>query len=469
MKLEERALSDLRAERDALVADFEAWQKRTSTGDLKQHNSQVARVTAQLLEVMSLALRGTVLGDPTKTAALATLQQPRLVVGVIHAIWDFFRDKLSQRDTARYADHLGAADDLAWACYLPFMEARVAAIAGQDPAVAAATRAKLKEPPLVAYTPEQGLFMQSRKRAFRPPGLSALDVEKFAGVLQRLPVPIITLPWSHAGRALRLTLLAHEVGHVVADDLELNQEMSAKLNALQLKGEVQRWTEWLPEVFADVFGTAALGVVYVDALAAFLAGALSDVRAEIVAAGSEYPTRQLRLELCCAALEKMGIARYSCWSDAYGSASPAEYVEDAALVADALLNGKFTALNGKSVSEILKWSSEEETNTQLVANSLQENGSPPVLFSVRRWIAGAAKAQRGDPANYDKRKLDLGVLAKIVAQRPLGVRALRAASLRAAPSAAVALAAVAATSERDAAKELATYLGFIAREEEEKP
>jgi hypothetical protein len=467
MKLEESALSDLRAERDALLADFDAWQLRAgASGDLKQHNSQVGRVTTQLRELLDLALRSTVLGDSAKTVTLATLEPPRRVVSVVNAIWDFFRDKLTQRDTARYADHLGAADDLAWACYLPFMEARVAAVAAQNPAVAAVTRAKLKEPPLVSYTPEHGLFMQSRKRAFRPPGLSALDVEKFSGTLQRLPVPIITLPWSHARRALRLTLLAHEVGHVVADDLELNEEMSAKLAGLALKGEVARWTEWLPEVFADVFGTAALGVAYVDALAAFLAGPLSDVRAEVVSPGAEYPTRSLRVELCCATLEKMGIARYASWADAYGGASPVEYAEDAALVADALLNGPFDALNGKSVHEILGWSNDEETTAQLVAAALRENREPGVMFSVRRWLAGAAKAQRGDPAEYEALGVDAKVLTKIVKQRPLGVRAQRAASLRATPAATVTAPHV-SPNDVAAARELAVYLGFIKQQGEE--
>ena len=39
-----------------------------------------------------------------------------LVVEIIKSqrIWDFFRDKLAQRDTDAYSQHLGVADDLAW-------------------------------------------------------------------------------------------------------------------------------------------------------------------------------------------------------------------------------------------------------------------------------------------------------------------------------------------------------------------
>ncbi|HKO47355.1 MAG TPA: hypothetical protein VJV79_06515 [Polyangiaceae bacterium] len=462
MMLKDRALADLRAERAALLADFEAWQRRASaTGDLKQHHSQVERVTGCLRQVLELALSSTILGDPSISEDLEALEQPRLAVGAVHAIWDFFRDKLAQRDTKRYADHLGAADDLAWECYLPFLEQRVAAARTEEEEKA--IRAKVKEPPLVAYCPEQGLFAQSRQDAFRPPGLTAMDVQNFSAALQRLPVPVITLPWSQAGRAQRLSFVVHEAGHVVADDLELNDEMKAKVQSLALSGDPKRWLEWLPEVFADLFGTAALGSAYVDALATFLATAESEVLSEQVLPGRKYPTRALRVALCCAALKEMNLASYTLWDDAYEPPTPDNYVADCALIAKALLSGSFQALNDKSIRDILAWSAKDETNSDLIATLLPRNIAPAFKASVRTWIAGAAKAQRQDPAVYAKAEVDRKALESIVRQRGAGVRAGRTRALRRESTDTPGL------GDSAASREIAALMGLVTRAEEEQP
>ena len=385
-------------------------------------------MTAQLEAALRTALAGSVLGGAASgVATLAELGQPRNAVEILHLIWDFFRDKLSQRDTVRYTDHLGAGDDLAWDCYLPFVTARVEAAA--DAMAGNELRRALKEPPLVFYSPERGLFAQSRAQAFRPHGLTSIDVAAFRAALQHLPIPIITMPWYHARRASCLAFIAHEAGHIVADDLGLNDEMKAKIAALPLAGEAARWQEWLPEVFGDVFGTAALGTAYVDALAVFLAGGLSVVRGERVAAGQEYPPRAIRLALCGAALAAQGIVPYPHWLDAYGE-HLSTYAADAALVARALLDSPFPSLKGRTIRGVLGWSADEECLASTLADALLTGAVPSVPFTVRRWIAAAALAERRDPAGYQAREVDAKVVAGIVARRASGLRWQAADSLR---------------------------------------
>ena len=77
---------------------------------------------------------------------------------------------------------------------------------------------------------------------------------------QRLPVPVVGVPWFQLYHLPDALVIGHEVGHLVERDTGLTatiQELveRAVTEARMDPGCVAAWRGWAAEAFADVYGT----------------------------------------------------------------------------------------------------------------------------------------------------------------------------------------------------------------------
>lgn len=437
MSLSSRVQSDLVAQHQRLREEFATWRGRaTAHGDLAQHHSQVERTTHTLEGMLDKITAGSALADGASpaTASLDMVMQLRHNLGTVHLVWDFFRDKFAQRDTGLFQHHLGAADDLAWCCYKPFLDATVAATVAADQ-LADFHPEDLKEPPLLFYSSDRSPFAQARSSAFRPLGLSPRDIEMSRQVLLRLPVPVIGMPWSQARDVPSLVFVGHEAGHVVAEDLGLARSFETLIDGLDLPADRTRvWKSWADETFADVFGVLATGSAYVERLSHELADSLQVIRGQTIDRDKPgaYPTAALRVALCQQVQTRLGLGIDTAWQQTYRSPSGDSFAfaQDVAPVAEVLLAGPYPTLGGKGLAEILPWTPTHDTKTATVAEDVLAGANPPIPFDLRIWIAAAVRAQNDDPERYARRQLDTRLAETIVAKREDGVRSVAHATLR---------------------------------------
>jgi hypothetical protein len=408
----------------ALRTDLDFWVDRTSPGrELAQHHKQVARLRDYLHGVLEAALDGTPVDltvAPPFSGSVDDVPDLRRDVGSVHLLWDFFRDKFAQRDVDAFTAHLGAADGLASACYEPFVRAATERAAGPDAAAA------VKEPPLVFYSIDRTPFAQARTKTLHPPGLDSEDLKVFAPALQRLPVPVIGLPWELANRMPETTLIGHEAGHVIAEDLGLGREAATAIAeatfAEDPDGTRKRcWVAWCDEVFADVIGVLATGGAFVDGLSTELTAASNDIRLARIDTKEpgDYPTAALRVALCQHVLERVGVAPSPTWSATYGQivGDARDYAGDVTVVVDALLERSWTNIGDRRLSAVLPWSAQREAAASALASTMLDGGRAPDLSDVRTCVAASMHAYRENPGLYAERKLDTVLAEAVVALR----------------------------------------------------
>lgn len=427
----------LRAQVQNLEADFAFWRKRTSdSGDIRQHRSQIERITTILRGSLEAALAGSPITDHTvipDAVHLETLPKLRRDVGSVHLVWEFFRDKFAQREIELFEQYLGCGDDLAWACYKPCLDAAIEAGGlGLD---------EVKEPPLVFYSTHRSPFAQARTKMFHPQGLDSRDIRLFTDVVSNLPVPVIGVPWAVAGRLPELVLVGHETAHVVAEDLGLADEARKALEATTLVNDANgerrnAWLSWCDEIFADLFGVVATGRSFVAGLGAELAGGVDETRALSIdmTKPGDYPTPALRMALCEAALERLGVTPSTAWHDVYGglSGDSRRFRHDVAPVVDALLLRNWQQLNAKRLQDVLPWSDNHETQVAAVAHAGLNEQQPSVAFDVRVWVAGALTAAHSQAARYASLGLDNALAQFIIERRADAVRSLHTENARSA-------------------------------------
>jgi hypothetical protein len=421
MSLFDDSVQRLRARVASFDADMLRWDERTSEqGNLPQHRTQFVRLHDYLGGMLDAVVRGTPI-DPRATppfdGTVDEIPDLRRGVGSVHLVWDFFRDKLSQRDTGAFADHLGAADDLAWACYEPFLRAATRVTAGE-----------VREPPLVFYSTDRTPFAQARTKSLHPPGLDSKDLQVFEAALQRLPVPVIGMPWDIANRMPETSLIGHEVGHVIAEDLHLAEEAESALRDAAFGNDPEGvrkkvWSKWCDEIFADVIGVLATGSAFVEGLMVELAGASDEIHAAPidVARPGRYPTRMLRVALCERLLALVGTGAPTTWTETYGGiAGPSTaYAEDVDTVATALMNRSWAAIGGKRLTDVLPWDAGREADAHTVGTKELKGQPVPVPFDIRTWVAASMHAYREDPVRYAARELDQRLAGAIIDRRRL--------------------------------------------------
>ena len=337
MEIAARVTISLRQKIAALDAEFKRWRDLTEENKaFEKHQTQVRALTGQLsglrdgtVALFEQAMRdGSVLEDARNINSL--------VLG-LRRIWEFFRSRLAQRHDEAMRPFLQAADELAWACYIPMLD-RMGAGKG-------------RQPPMVFLNGGISPYLLGRDRAFRPedvPG-EALGGPTYDPILERLPIPMIGVPWYQIANLPDIPVIAHETGHAVEQDFGLHDavldNISAGLGATSQR--LDAWQAWSGEIFADLWGCLTLGPAYVGSLMDFLAEDKRHVEDQIATARNKYPTTYLRILLCLSALDLMDFEAEAktlrnTWTAQYERHAMGKHADDVPKVVTALLDTPLT-------------------------------------------------------------------------------------------------------------------------------
>ena len=427
---------------DALGGDFAEWIALSEKGkSLEKHHTQIGRLVRRL-ERLRAALYSDIeaLGS-AGASALADGHVLERDVLFLHNMWEFFRGKFAQRCVPWMKGFLDAADDYAWACLEPVSKAAVAA------GHIAAT--KVREPPLTHLNSDWSPFAATRGTSFMSVTVptSGTDRDAFIREVKTLPLSVLGVPWYQLSHLPDALILAHEVGHVVEDDLKLTPVLLQHLNRTFEDKHVPEsraaaWRAWLGEAFADVFGTAAGGRAFCFALLDFVTLDVSDVRTELAQspAWGFYPITALRADLMAGALEVLGdaagasevVARRDALLD--GSNTMPAFRNDAKAIARTWLESKLTAFGDTSLASVARiprthWQEAERVSSAAIGTKL-----PLPSSDVRVLVSGARIAFEAAPEKYRLPLVPLSavkgdvqslVLSHLAATRKQGVRGPR--------------------------------------------
>ena len=410
----------------SIDAELEYWQAQAGPqGILAKHNSQLARVASQLTPVLAR-----VRADIEAAELGATWPRFERQILDLHRVWDFFREKLALRYIDWFADYLLAADEYAWACYEPAQQAATAA--------GTVTLAAVREPPLVSFTPVSTPFSIPRGSSYAADvGPTGLVTPASRALAQRLPVPVVGVPWFQLYHLPDALVIGHEVGHLVERDTRLTATIQglverAVTEARMDPGCVAAWRGWAAEAFADVYGALAGGPAFVRALSDFL------VTAGAEPVGSkDYPPVTLRVALTAAVLPAavangpreaaetetaMAELRAS-WAED-GIADLGDQAAGAAAVARALVAGPYPELGDVPLSDVIRFGGKRLEDHQEDAQALLERRMPGT-GDARTLLAAAGRAYALDPRTYQDDDVPARVLRRMRSIQAPGVREAR--------------------------------------------
>jgi hypothetical protein len=297
-----RATSDLLYTR--LDDGITNWLKlRRAADERRQHATQFAAIETLLRKILD-ELETERKKAPSPTPGVQFAAQDRLERRITWAerLWQFFRVKLDQRDSADKAQRatLKAADELVWSCYsIPIQRATALGLrTGSAPAPIPFIEAQ--------YAPE------AFPSELVPPDLKneSEAVSLLQAHLNRMPVPVVRLTPSCVACPWWLVYIAHEVGHHVQYDLLPNKQLvdafgdALKDTVKKTSGSdtlAAQWRRWSKEIFADIFSVICMGRWAVYAMAELEIN--SDDR--MAAERDAYPSPQTRLSLLAEACDRL--------------------------------------------------------------------------------------------------------------------------------------------------------------------
>jgi hypothetical protein len=391
------------------------WAQAGPTGVLAKHHTQLARMAAELTPVVAR-----VRTDIDAADLGASWPQFERQVLDLHRVWDFFREKLALRYVDRFADYLLAADEFAWACYEP-MQQVATAVGTVEPAA-------VREPPLVCFTPVSTPFSIPRGASYtKDVGGAALVSPVSRALAQRLPIPVVGVPWYQLHHLPDALVIGHEVGHHVERDARLTatvQRLVAEAAAGAGAGPEHRsaWDGWAAETFADVYGVLCGGPAFAHALADFLVVAGAEH-----AANEDYPPVKLRVALTVAALEAAAAAAgerdaaetsaaitelRSGWADDGVMTNLGDQAPEVAAVASALVAGPYPELGGVPLTRVVGFGAKRLADHRDDAAALLDR-RPPGTNDARTLMAAAGRAYAQDPQTYQARNVPDRVLRRM--------------------------------------------------------
>lgn len=435
---------------DALAQDFDEWMALSKKDALlEKHHTQVRRLVRRLdrlraaleeeIKALGSGRRG---GGGTSLVDAHNLERDVLF---LHNMWEFFRAKLAQRHVPWTKRFLDIADDYAWGCLQPVTRAAVEA--GHIQA------AKVKEPPLTYLNGDWSPFAATRGNAFMAEAINTSETEReaFHREVNALPLSVLGLPWYQLSHVPDLLILAHEVGHVVEDDLQLTDTLDELLARALTKGGVpdsraEAWHEWLGEAFADTFGAAAGGRAFALTLLDFVALDVEEVREEVATADDWgiYPITALRADLMAEGLDVLGdsdgATEVRKRRDALlaGAETMPDFRSDAALIARAWLDTPLDAFGGKSLLSVARVGSTHWKDAERVSREARKSRFPLPSADPRVLVSASRIAFEDDPDAYRLREVPLEaitgdpqslILAQFASTRKRGTRGPKPASL----------------------------------------
>ena len=399
----------------SLDAEILHWHEESAEGGpLEKHHTQVRAVSAQLgVPIDELRCRIERLDARSVLTEGATVEE---VVLDLHRVWDTFRSKLALRYVDHFAGFLVGADELAYRCYYP-----------------AEKRGAPREPPLSFFGDDVSPLTRTRGSGLAPRRVA----DRLREPLRRLPVPLIGVPWFQIEHLPDAPIIAHEVGHDVEADLALGPPIDVAIDgALAHAGAAdahrRAWATWRAEVFADVFGTLALGPAFTSTLIDFLAddpGRIAD-ESQHDPDWSMHPPSALRVLVSVETLQRMADEAYAAdaaqlradWSQTYPEHAMSGFDADVPVVTNAVLDGPYEALGNGRLTELLEFSPEAHERAQRDAREVP-NGFVPRGTDARELVAAARLAFDRAPEKFRAAQVSKHVLSRIREAQTVGTRA----------------------------------------------
>lgn len=387
------AHEELRRRVEALPNEIAGWRALPKNlPHMEAHHSQLAAL--EILMESFIERQRKLLGElkPLGPAQEFAGKAHELVHKLVRSqqVWDFFRDKLELRFSPTFSEPLWVADTVAWDCYRPVIES--AADAG------IIAKAKLREPPLTYLTAELSPATFARGHNFQ-------SVDPQEGTV-RLPIPIIELPWDHAGSVWEFTSIAHEVGHDLEADLELRAVIKLKLqDVLSREGvpqeRIDEWKGWAGEVFADLVALQLAGPAFTETLMNLLMMPTEEVVS--VKKGGEHPTPYIRVLMNADYIERLvpGSAMLGAhaqeirdrWLAFHGSQPQFDgHIGDFQYVFEAVMETPMQTLKGKDVRTLIPFTAGDDMRIRAAAKYLLTAQDAPAMGSLKpRQCVSAAR------------------------------------------------------------------------------
>jgi hypothetical protein len=416
-ELLDRRKQDLEQQFETLPGELKHWQELSEKPEYEKHHSQIAVLSRQMV-----ALNNKVRDAWNGSGDFVAIQKAQRDCAAVHTIWNFFREKLLVRSDSHLGSYLRAADAYVWACYEPVLVDRRAA----DP------KRPFREPPLVTFDTELSAWALSREQPFEPEGdkTGATRAGVFVKALNAMPIAVLGIPWYTSELLPNLAILAHETGHVVDADFDLEKPLENALRAaLPASALCEGWSvHWRKEVFADLFACYAAGPAFVWTLADSIPDSPEKVKTRRRPSGAEwgpYPPATLRILLNLCALRQLGYAgdadtieQY--WAGDYPEHAMSEYEADLKPVVQAVYAA--AKLPG-SLDYARPERAKEERGAYRRAVELDSDLDLNERYNPRSLVGAASAVHRRSPAGVDKLVVWGRLQDHMVRARPPGVLA----------------------------------------------
>jgi hypothetical protein len=182
---------------------------------------------------------------------------------------------------------------------------------------------------------------------------------------------VVLFPADHASCLWLYCALHHETGHLLDQDLGLENALKGQVLALDPKkfadpasfAERRRgdWWKWTSEMVADAFGLMLGGSGYALSLASTLLAMAPAAQFAEIDPAARHPNPLVRLPLLCSMLEALAVPEWmqaskdvrAAWE---GLAKPGwldPYVADVPPIAQLFLDGKLDVLKGHALRELM--------------------------------------------------------------------------------------------------------------------
>lgn len=423
LDLVDRKHLELQTKAASLDAEFDYWQQASAAADgpFSKNYSQIRRITAQLTglrDQIDHSLNREMLPDQFLSGMRSMEEQ----ILTVHCIWEFFRSKLMLRHDPWFKRHLQACDEFAWACYEPaWAQFKQQAV---DPVL-------LKEPPLIFLNSGWSPFVLPRDKGFQvePTSGGWIASEPFQAILQKLPIPLVGIPWYSAFHLPDALAIAHEVGHIVELDFQLNP--IAHLESRLIPPErLTVWQQWVREIFADLYGCLCVGSAYLDALMDLLFDNARRIAQET--ATGPHPTRFLRMLINTEILEQSGFGQAARslldrWKAVYSSHAMTAFEPDIPAIVDTLLVGPYPSFGNRGLADVISFRSLDQgqsmsESAKITAEQLRRNLSI-TSQDTRVLVTAAHQLYTDSSQRYHDQHYGEKILSRIIDTRPPGLRA----------------------------------------------
>jgi hypothetical protein len=435
-----RRVAALGTKLGSLADEVKGWRALLATDAFAMHTSQIedvggglAAMQAQIEQAVAAAQAQGPLSGPDVE------RFERQILGALH-IWECYRSKFALRLVESMRPTLSLLDDLAWHAYRPARDRAVA--------TGAVDAVRVREPPLVFLNARWSPFARSREQAYELDEATGTThmIAGFDRWLEKLPVPLVGIPWYQLAHLPDAVFIGHEVGHLVEDDLGLTEELRAAIDAALPDAPAERreaWKRrWRSEVFADVWGVLTTGSAYAAVLLDLLgldgAGAAAEVQPDPrrpASPWSDYPTRLLRARLVCETVRQLPAAKpdeelfrqRAGELEKAGVTAPhamSAYDDDVPRVVRALLTTSFPTL-GKPLTDVLPFTAKMEHQAR--KDGAAANSSSAVAGGeIRTLFAGVARAFLADPAAFQAAEAQRRFRTRMLEVRTQGPRSVQA-------------------------------------------